>query len=151
MSTFWTQNFDFLTSKFRVSKNQKCWVSILKISSLKTQNFEFLTSNIDFLTSKFQLSYLKISKFDFLSEKFRVRKFETALRSTVADDLGARSTGTYCSNLPKNKFPTPGKALSVKFPTLWAQKETNSRGLPGGMLKFRFDWRIRSYISYIAS
>ena len=53
---------------------------------------------------------------------------------------------TFGSNSPphpgKVKFPTPGMAFKIKYPTPRAKKHSNGRGLPGGMLMFRIDRRI---------
>ena len=40
-------------------------------------------------------------------------------------------------------MPAPGKIKLIKFPPPGQEKTSNARGMPGGMLKLRFDWYIK--------
>ena len=86
----------------------------------KTKNFRHSTTLTYSISSKHV--FIAVSDFD-------ARK----------NDLKPDNSGS----IFKGQITTPGKALQIKFPTSLAKKLVKCPGFVlGGMLKFRFEWRI---------
>ena len=48
--------------------------------------------------------------------------------------------------MSSDQMPAPGKIKLIRFPPPGQEKTSNARGMPGGMLKLRFDWYIIIYM-----